>query len=167
LIRFQPLGIACPSGIDNGPSPFWWLRFCYIMMSYERRRDYGDPTPSQAYAYATPAVRIDPRDLGLPQGSRIQAQHWRDLYWSCDRLQVRTRWIKSHPALQLAVKPFQAQFFAGCEARVDNGKPRRIGTDFRWELHPGENHIELSTLNKLGGRGHPWRCTLAIPGKIL
>lgn len=167
LIRFQPLGIACPSGIDNGPSPFWWLRSCYVMMAYSRRRDYGDTTPAQAYAYATPAVRIDPQDLGLPPGWRIQPRNWRDLYWSCDRLQVRTRWLKSHHALQLTLEPFQAQFFAGCEARVDGGKPRRIGKDFIWQLHPGENRIELATLNKLGGRGHPWRCTLAIPGKIL
>lgn len=167
LIRFQSLGIACPSGIDNGPSPFWWLRSCYVMMTYSRRRDYGDKVPAQTYTYASPAVRIDPQDLGLPPERRTQPINWRELYWSCDRLKVRTRWNKTHNALELAVEPFQTQFFAGCEVRVDNGKSRCIGKDFKWQLHPGENRIELSTLNKLGERGHPWRCTLSIPGKII
>jgi hypothetical protein len=164
MIRFQPLGTAFPSGEDNGPPPFSWLRFCYVLMAYARCRDDGGTTPGLEYHYATPAVRLDPANPQDANAAQKQVDDWRDLYWSCDRLQVRTTWIKARQVLDVTATPFQAQFFNGCEMRVDGGKPRCIGTTCEWALHPGENRLELVALNKLGRRGHPWRCTLLLPG---
>ena len=160
LIRFQPLGTAFPSGEDNGPPPFSWLRFCYVLMGYARPRTPGDKTPESWVHYAAPAVRLAMPNPHAPPESQRQVEDWRDLYWSCDRLQVRMTWIKARRAMRVAMTPFQAQFFDGCEMRVDGGKPRRIGTTCEWALHPGENRLELAAVNKLGRRGHPWRVVL-------
>jgi hypothetical protein len=62
--------------------------------------------------------------------------------------------------LKLEAKPFQSQFFAGCELIVDDAKPVRIGTSYDWQFHPGLNRISLAAANRLGAKGHPWRMTV-------
>lgn len=161
LVRHLPLGAACPSGADNATHPFSWLRFCYVLMGYSRPRNGLDSTPEQWFNHATPAVRLDPQNPHAPAETQTQVDNWKDLYWSCDRLQVSLAGLKkSRPALKVTATPFQAQFFNGCEARVDGGKPRRIGAAYEWTLHAGENSLELAAVNKLGTRGHPWRAVL-------
>jgi hypothetical protein len=159
-VRHLPLGAVCPSGADNATHPFSWLRFCYVLMGYSRPRKPGDDAPEQWFYHAAPAVRLARQNPHAPAESQRQANNWRDLYWSCDRLQVTLARTQTRHAMQVTAKPFQTQFFSGCEARVDGGKPRRIGTDFEWVLHAGENCLELAALNKLGARGHPWRAVL-------
>jgi hypothetical protein len=161
-VRFLPLGNACPSGADNGPHPFSWLRACYVMMGYAHRHADGVKSPAQWFYHSTPAVRLDPPHPDPQANRERQVDDWRDLYWSCDRLQVRTTWIKSRHSVKVTAKPFQAQFFNGCVARLDGRKPRCIGTDYEWVLHPGENRLELAAINKLGAIGHPWRAVLRV-----
>lgn len=159
-LRHVDLGAPNPVGAEQARSPLAVARECYVLMGIAKRKDYGDPTPPRWYYHAAPAMRVATPNTWAAPETQTLVDDWRDLYWSCDRLAVDARWRPDGSALTLGIQPVQAQFFAGCEARIDEAPPVRAGTEFVWTLHAGINRLSLAATNRLGARGHAWKMTV-------
>lgn len=83
-----------------------------------------------------------------------------DLFWSCNRAVVDTKWSDTGKTLTVTAKAHQVTFSDGFEKRVDSGEWTKCRESFQWKLHAGVNQLEVRTRNKLGAKGHPWRMKL-------
>jgi hypothetical protein len=75
-----------------------------------------------------------------------------DMYWGLNQVEVHLMWAGEDGRLWVTLDSVTPNFDR-YESRIDAGVWEEVSSDFSWKLHPGENRLDLRSLNRLGRPG--------------